>query len=183
MIWYTPGSGDSAEETAKRFSTLSRKNQIAPVVEAMKIEYDFIQSFSIEFLAGIPMIFASVTGQSVKLPLGLVSDGVNRLMAILVGIAYFAGGVVLIDQLEDGIYFDRFPSVWKTLRTFSEMYKTQLFVSTHSSECVKGAREALIGSEDNFRLLRAARTENGCTVESIRGDFFESALEQDFEVR
>lgn len=184
MIWFTPGSGDTAEETARRFSTLSRRNHIEPIIAAMKAEFEFIESFSIEFLAGIPMVFASIKGQSAKLPLGLVSDGVNRLLAILVGIAYYAGGVVLIDQLEDGIYYERFPSIWKTLHSFSGRYKTQLFISTHSSECVKGAREAINGNEENFRLLRATRMDNGgCTVESIRGDFFESALEQDFEVR
>jgi hypothetical protein len=116
VIWFTPGSGDPAEETARRYSALSKRNEISPIVTALQAEFDFIEALSIEFLAGVPQVFASVRGSPNKMPLGLVSDGVNRLLAILVGIAYYKDGVVLIDQLEDGIYYERFPSVWDAVK-------------------------------------------------------------------
>jgi len=183
MIWFTPGSGDSAEETARRYSALSRKNQVGPVVDAIRAEFNFVEDLSIEFLAGIPMIFAALKGQSRKVPIGLVSDGIARLLAIFVGIAYYEKGAVLIDQIEDGIYYERFPSIWKSLHKFADKYQTQIFVSTHSKECIDSLAGAVKENEDSFRLLRASRADRGCTIESIPGSFLSAALEQDFEVR
>jgi AAA15 family ATPase/GTPase len=182
MIWFTPGV-ESGEESAKRYSELSKRNEHTLVVETLCKEFEFIEGLSIEYFSGVPMIFAAVRGKKKKMPIGLVSDGVSRFLALLLGIAYFKGGVVLIDQLEDGFYFERLPSIWTSLRDVAQQCRTQLFISTHSGECLRAIRPALKDHEDRFRLLRAERGEAECTISSIEGDLLEMALEQEFEVR
>jgi hypothetical protein len=60
----------------------------------------------------------------------------------------------------------------------------QLFISTHSKECMDAMLPVVKGNEADFCLLRASRTEAvGCTVTSLPGSYLESALEQEFEVR
>lgn len=183
MIWFHAGGGDNADVTAKRFSELSKRNEAEPIIEAIKQEFSFVEDLSIEFLSGVPMLFASVRGMSQKVPAGLVSDGIQRLIGILLGIAYYKGGAVLIDQIEDGFYFDRFPSIWKSIHRFSKIYKTQLFVSTHSSECIKALGETLQANEADFNLLRAERADRDCLIKQFDGDTLLAAIRQKVEFR
>ena len=183
VIWFHPNVGDSADEVGKRYSTLSKKGELDPVINALKGEFDFLDDISLEFLSSAPMIFASIKGSKVKMPLGLISDGVNRLLAILLGIAYFKGGAILIDQLEDGFYFDRLPSIWKVLHQFAVDRNCQLFITTHSRECLESMIPTLAGNEDDFVLLRAERQGTNSTFTSIEGKFLEGALKQGFDPR
>jgi AAA15 family ATPase/GTPase len=183
MIWFHPAAADAAEVTARRYSELSKRFESQPIIDALKAEFDFIQDISIEFFSSIPMVFATVVGKSQKLPLGLVSDGVNRLFTILIGIAYYAGGVVLIDQLEDGLFFERFPSVWKLLHSMATKYRTQLFISSHSRECLSAVGLTLSNNQDDFCLLRSERQDSKCIVDRFNADTLLAALEEGVEFR
>jgi hypothetical protein len=182
VIWYT-SAGDTPEEAAKRFSDLSRDNLAFPAIEALKTEFDFIQDVSIEYFSGVPMLFASVKGIAKKMPLGLVSEGVNRLFSILTGIATYKDGVVLIDQFEDGFYHDRLSSVWKSVHRLASENNTQLFVTTHSEECLKSMLPAVQGNEKDFCLLRAARENGTVAIHRVEGLFLEAALTQGIDMR
>lgn len=183
MIWFHPNGADAPDVTAKRYSELSKRKRADPIVEAIRKEFEFIEDLSIEFHSGLPMIFASVKGKSQKVPLGLVSDGIQRLVSVLLGIAYYKNGVVLIDQLEDGFYFDHFSSIWKVIYSFSSIYNTQLFVSTHSDECLGALRDTLEANSGDFQLLRAERNDKACTISQFDGDSLLSAIQQKVPVR
>jgi AAA15 family ATPase/GTPase len=178
MIWFHPNGADPPDVTAKRYSELSKRKQAQPIVDAIRGEFDFIDDLSIEFHSGLPMLFASVKGKSQKVPIGLVSDGIQRLVTILLGIAYYKNGAVLIDQLEDGFYYDHFPSIWKVIYSFAVKYNTQLFVSTHSDECLNSVHDTLKANSGDFQLLRAERNDATCTMSQFDGDSFLSAIQQ-----
>jgi AAA15 family ATPase/GTPase len=183
LIWFTAGA-DAAEDLAKRFSALSKTRDVGPILSAIQGEFDFIDDLSIEYLSNVPMVFASVKGRRNKIPVGLLSDGINRLLAILTGIAYFKNGAVLIDQIEDGLYFSHLSSVWRVLLSFASAYNVQLFVTTHSKECIQALRPALEGNESNFQLLRAERKEDAtCHISQFSGSDLLAALEERIDVR
>jgi len=178
MIWFNPNGADAPDVTARRYSELSKRKLAQPIVEAIRGEFDFIEDLSIEFHSGLPMLFATVKGKPQKVPIGLVSDGIQRLIAILLGIAYYKNGAVLIDQLEDGFYFDHFPSIWKVIYSFSVRYNTQLFVSTHSDECLSAVQDTLKANSGDFQLLRAERNDKTCSIRQFDGDTLLSAIQQ-----
>ncbi len=183
MIWYSSGTADAAEETAKRFSALDKSGDIAPILLALQGEFDFIENLSIQYLSGIPMVFAAVRGKKRKIPVGLLSDGINRLLSLLVGIAYFGNGAVLIDQIEDGFYFTHFESIWKILRSFASNYNVQLFITTHSKECIEAIKPTLEEHAEDFRLLRAERNDSQCTIAQFDGGDFLAAIKERVEIR
>jgi hypothetical protein len=182
-VWFTPGVAEIPEENAKRFSELDKAHGIAPVIAALSKEFSYIEGLSLDYHAGIPMVFAQVKGKIRKMPVPLLSDGVNRLMGICLGLAIFEGGVVLIDQIEDGFHHKLLPSIWSSVYSLAKKFNVQLFVSSHSGECIRAMMEVLKGHEADFALLRATRKESGCTMTVLDGQYLESALEQDFEVR
>ena len=183
--WFTPGAGETPEENAKRFSELDKVGSADVIVKALHKEFSDIKGLSIDYHAGIPMVFAELEERNRKLPVPLISDGVNRLLGICLGIAYYANGTVLIDQLEDGFHHKLLPSIWNSIYSLAQEFNVQMFISTHSGECIRAMQTVLKAHEDDFRLLRAFRKEpdSGCGIDSLTGKYLESAVEQDFEVR
>ena len=182
-MMFGPHITDSAEEVGKRFSELSKEGKSEIVLDALKVEYPFLDSLSIEYSSATPVVFASFKGNRKKLPIALISDGINKLLSILLGIACFPRGTILIDQIEDGFYFDRMSSIWNTIYRFAKDNDSQIFATTHSMEFLKATRESMHGKEDDFSLLHAQRDNGSCNIRTIKGKFLEASLEQGIEVR
>jgi AAA15 family ATPase/GTPase len=183
VIMFSPHSPDAPEANARRFSELSKVGKVEPVIEALRIEFPFLDSLSIEYSGAIPTVFASFKHQQLKMPVALISDGINKLLSILLGIASFPRGLILIDQLEDGFYFDRMPSIWKILYRFATINDAQIFATTHNRELLSSMIETIRGHEDDFTLLHAQRENGSCSIRSTEGRFFGASLEQNFEIR
>ena len=182
-IWFTPGAGETPDMNARRFSDLDKKGELRPVFDAISKEFSYIEGLSIDYHAGLPVVFAQMKGRKRKMPVPLISDGVNKLMGICLGIAYYAGGTVLIDQLEDGFHHKLLPSIWNSIYKLAVDYDVQMFVSTHSAECIDALTAVVKDHEKDFSLLRAMRWDAGCDITVLDGKYLESALEQRFEVR
>jgi hypothetical protein len=168
---------------ASRFSNLSKEGETAPVLDALRIEFPFLKELSLELDAGNPSVFASIEGSKRKLPAALVSDGFNKLLGILLSIASASKGTLLIDQIEDGFYFKKLPSIWKTIHKFAKANGTQIFATTHSQECLDALLPTLEANEDDFALIRASRSEDSIVFRVANGRQFGSVLSQGFEVR
>lgn len=182
-VMFGPHIGDSAEEVGKRFSELSKDGRIDSVVDALKFEHPFIESLSIEYSVSSPVVFASFKGNRRKLPIALVSDGVNKLLSILLSIANFPKSSILLDEIENGFYYDRMASICKTIYRSAKENECQIFATTHSSEFLKALQESIQGNEADFALLHAQRENGSCSMRTIKGKFLEASLEQGIEIR
>ncbi len=180
---FAPSSPDVPDEHAKRFSALSVSGGIESIVKAMKTEFPVLESLSIEYFSSTPAVFASVKGGLRKLPVGLLSDGINKLMGILLGIAATRDGIVLIDQLEDGFYFDRLGSIWRLIHRSAVENNVQIFVTTHSKECLEALPDAIEGYEGDFSLIRAEGKSGQFDFHQVDGRSIKSALRQGFDPR
>src|SRR5207248_1636277 len=70
-------------EAAGQFSELSKRKEDRQVRAALKAVFPSIENISIEINAGVPTLFCEVPWMSVKVPVALVSGGINKLLAIL----------------------------------------------------------------------------------------------------
>lgn len=182
-VYFQSNLAFSAQEVAARYSRLSQRNQEWRVIEALREEFPFVRGLSVEVSAGVPMVQASVDGVARKIPLGLVSGGVSKLLSLLVAIADSQDGIVLVDEIENGFYFDRLPAVWGLLLRFCEQNNTQLFCSTHSYESIASMREALNSEPKAFSLLRVEVKEDRHVIKRFGGENFAAAVEQHVEIR
>ena len=108
---------------AQWFSQLSLENREREVVEALKKEFDpLISDIQILSLSQfVPAsVYATVPFVQTKMPLSLLSAGVTKFFSILAAIIYRKRGVVLIDEIENGLYYERLPALWKTILNLSE---------------------------------------------------------------
>jgi hypothetical protein len=170
-------------ETANHFSNLSKENKIEAVITALRELFPSIEGLSLEMEANRPMIHVGLKGRNEKVPVGLVSNGISKLVAFLVAIADQPGGVIIVDEIENGFYFSTMPEIWRVLRKFCKDHDVQLFPSTHSAECLSALQPAIKEFPDDFSLLRTTREASRSVVKHFQGDEFLAGLEENFEIR
>jgi hypothetical protein len=182
--FFSSGYVGNPGENANWYSRLSVEKRGEQILAAVQKHFPFVRSLSTETpIPGISALYADIPTISRKLPLTFVSWGVNRVLTFILAICTFKAGVVLIDEVENGIYHDQLGLLWETMFGLAEQYDTQLFISTHSKECLKAALPTVKKHESSFNLLRTERLNGTCEVTPIEGKLFESALEQGFDVR
>jgi len=169
---------------AQVFSQVSQRQREEAIIDAVRDEFDqSLESLVVLAPSGIAGLYAGLRYLREKLPVGYLSAGISRFIAMLSAVLIFGKGVVLIDEIEDGISYRIFPALWKYLLKFAMENDTQIFASTHSLECVRALLPAMEGHEHEFALLRAERANGASSITLVPGKFLESAIDQGVEVR
>jgi len=171
-------------ETAAWLSRLSIEKRSWEIIQAIQRHFPFISEITSETpLPGMGTIYADVRSLPRKLPLSLVSGGLSRLFTMILSIIQFEGGIVLVDEIENGIFHKQYPLVWETVIDLAKHHDTQLFISTHSLECLRGLLPSMKDQEEEFLLLRLEKENGSSKITPIEGKFIEAAIEQGFDVR
>jgi hypothetical protein len=172
-------------ELADRFSMLDRRSRARPVVEALQSQFHGVEGLSVQLDETMEaLVYASVSYLPEKIPLALMSSGINRLLYALITIHNFPKGAVFIDELENGLFYERMGAVWSTIVDSASEADTQLFVTTHSGEALASLRPLVAERPALFRLLRVRKdSEGNSTIRVISGEDFGAALQERVEVR
>ena len=173
----------SSAETAARFSSLSKKRLEKPVVQLFTEQFPFITGLSVEILAGSAMVFADVDGLPERVPLNILSAGINKLASILFAIPAQARSILIVDEIESGFYYKILPSLWRSLLSAAEDNDVQVFTSTHSMECLMAAGEVAAEHPEKFSVIQASRANGECYLRQMEGLRFINALSNDIEIR
>jgi len=173
----------SAAESASRFSELSQQNRLDGLVRAFTKEYRFISDLSIEVEGGSPIIFATLRDGGLKLPLANVSSGINRVVSILAAIAVSPSTVVIVDEIENGIYYKHLPSICRMMYSFAKQAGAQLLLSTHSEEWLEALVIESDIPENDVCLLRVERHNGHAMIQHFPGDELRAGLEYGSKIR
>lgn len=173
----------SSVESADRFSSLSRTGKAREFVDILTKEYKWLEDLSIEVIAGAPAIFATVRGQKDKRALANISGGINRIVAIMLGIASRPKSVVLVDEIENGLYFKHHTALWRGLLTLARNYDSQLFLTTHSQEWLNSLVKAAKNDVDDIALWKVESSRKGVVVRQFSGETLKAGIEYGQEAR
>lgn len=130
-------------EPANHYSVLRKRRDINTFLDVFMSVFDEIEDISVETIAGSPAILADVPWAKQLLPLAVLSGGTNRAAAILLALAFRKEGVVLVDEIESGIYHARQQKFARALIEMSRSYNSQLIMTTHSEEWLGNFLEIL----------------------------------------
>lgn len=182
-ILLSPVSREGPEHNGQRFSSLSKKGEHRAVVSVLRKQFPFIEDLGVEYHGGAAMVHAKLRSMAEKVPLPLVSDGINKMLSILLAVHHFSRGVVLIDEMENGLYFDLMGRVSAAILDAARESNTQLFVTTHSLEYLRALLPVVREHPDDFRLLRTTKDNGASAVDCFDGQHFAAALEEGLEIR
>ena len=173
----------SGLEVANRFSLLSRTFLDEQFIQEFNHLYANITDLSVEVTAGSPMLFAKVEELPEKIPLSLASGGMSKLAAILLAMPSQSGGVILVDEIENGFYYKRLPMVWRAIVEFARQYECQIFASTHSIECLDAVAALAGENPDEFCVMRTVQKNGEGKIRWFGGDKFSDAVAENIEIR
>ena len=173
----------SPEEDAERFGQLDMTEGVDNLLEALKIVEPRLKRLTTIFSAGVPMIYGDI-GLGRMFPLALMGDGLGRLTSLLLAIANAPGGVVLVDEIENGLHHSILSKVWQAIGDAARRFDTQVFATTHSFECIRAAHQAFEESDGyDFRLHRLERVGDVIRAVTYDQESLGAAMKADLEVR
>ncbi|MFS0773832.1 AAA family ATPase [Sphingomonas sp. 1P08PE] len=170
-------------QVANWFSSLSIDDQEHDIVQTVCAAFPNIAGITVQSMQGVPQLYASLRSQNRKLPLTSVSSGINKFVSILIAMKVHAGGAILIDEIENGIYFEMLPLLWETISLFTETTHTQVFATTHSLECLHSAASVLGTQPDRYSLIQVAQETGRTELYLSTGRDATNAIRGQIEVR
>ena len=105
---------------------------------------------------------------------------------MLLAISTTENGIILIDEIENGLHYSIQTKVWKAIAEAAHEFNVQIFATTHSYEMIHAAHEAFQGREPfDFRLYRLGRNKdnNDIRVVSYNKEILNATIENNFEMR
>nr|WP_290668326.1 ATP-binding protein [Ardenticatena sp.] len=183
VAFLTTFSASSSKSLAELFGELEIKKQAERVVQALKQIEPRLQDLTTVVHGREAMLYCDI-GLNDLIPLSLMGDGMVRLARLVLAIGTMRGGVVLVDEIENGFYYAVLPMVWRVLRETTRVFDVQLFATTHSLECIQAAYQAFAEEmRDDFRLHRLERTPDGIEPVTFDIEHLQVALERGWEIR
>ena len=168
------------QEDAARLGQLRTRKQGKLVVEALQNIERNLQSIEDNTASGSPMIWGDV-GLPELIPLPALGEGMTRIARLVLAIATSPGGVVLVDEIENGLHHSVLPKVWESVGLAARRFDTQVFATTHSLECVEAAHSSLM--EFGLLLYRLDADENSVRCTTYDQSERAAAIKHGLEVR
>jgi hypothetical protein len=172
------------EEEANLFGKLEIEKKQDILVQFLRIIEPNLKDIKVIYAFGKPILYGDLGGVRL-LPLHIVGEGMVRLANLVLHIANAPKGVLLVDEIENGLHHSIHQKLWKTLAEVARNQDTQVFATTHSLECIKAAHRAF--SEDgryDLRVHRLQRSkEGGIQAVTYGQEALDAAFEIDLEVR
>jgi len=107
----------------------NKKPELLELVQKFDARITSLETNGFEFLIGYD------DGKPMK-PLRYLGDGINNIVCIASVIMLAENSICLIDEIEVGVYYKKFPELIKCIDELCNKYNVQLFITTHSSDVI-----------------------------------------------
>ncbi len=124
-----------------------------------------------------------LASQEERVPLKSLGDGANRFFGLVLVLATVKGGMLLIDEVENGIHHQVQQNYWSLIFDFAREHGVQVIATTHSWDAVKGFASAAEGRGEDAALIRIQRGDHRIEAVEYTPDEIQIVAEQGIEVR
>ena len=156
-LMVSPRSRDDVED-AEVLSRLRIQKADGVVLKTLQLIEPRLQSLEVSAADGVPTIWGDV-GKRELMPLYVMGEGTVRVARIVLAMSEVQGGILLVDEMENGIHHSVMAKVWTAIGRAAEQFDTQIFATTHSYEFFENAVKAL--GSDGFKFFRPRMTREG----------------------
>ncbi len=174
----------NALEMAERFTKVDDAGWKDVLVESLQTIEPKLKNLSLGYVEGRLLLRGQVDPVDHPIPLLLLGGGVVRLAEVLLALMQARDGLALIDEIENGFYYEKLEPAWRAINFASRRANAQIFATTHSYECLQAATRAFEGEfASDFRLHRLERKDGDIRVVTYDHETARAAVDMNFEVR
>ena len=140
----------SLSQEAQRYSRLQIERRQGEVLELLRIIDPRLQDIVVGATRRGSALYGDL-GTNHLMPLSLMGDGMARTLSIALSMVNSQDGVVLIDEVENGLHYSVLVRLWDLIARTARKLNVQVFAATHSDECIRAVNEAVQNLEiDKF---------------------------------
>ncbi len=192
-IEFVATAGLSIDELVVRFEAVVANPEEKLVYEALGcIEPDIERLVTVSseirrggYPGGRGAFYAKLRNVANRIPLGVMGDGMWRMLALVLALVRARNGILLIDEIDTGLHHTVLERMWKLVNEAGapDKLNVQVFATTHSGDCVKALSSIC---EDNptahhVSIQRVERDASNSVV--IKEDGVIAVAERAIEVR
>ena len=124
-------------------------------------------------------------GLAKRIPVNMMGDGARKIVSLLTAVYDCKDGALLIDEISNGFHYSVMCSLWEVLINAAIKNNTQLFITTHDVDSIKGLRDAALDKYKDivatFKLLKTNDDELKAYHYSLES--LDYSINQEIEVR
>ena len=159
--------------TDKEFDVINALKIIEPNIEKIGFKGDITRSVEIK-----------LKGDNQLYNLNDMGDGMNRILSIIISMIFAENGTLLIDEFENGLHYTAQYQLWEMIFTLALKLNVQVFVSTHSSDCIKSFENVLNnGFSNDGKVLRLEKKKGSIMIQEFDSKEMEIVAQNDVEIR
>ncbi len=172
----------SSARDARQFSSLLRIKQEGQVLEGMQILEPSVRRIEVLSEPGGPSVYVDV-GLKSLIPLAACGEGFVRLFTMIVELTASRGGLLLIDEIDNGLHYSVLNKLWALLDHLTKLHGVQLVATTHNEELIQSALEAFASKPDDLGLFRIDKRDGKHSIANYDAIAQEAIRLEHFEVR
>ena len=157
-VFVSPYSGESTGVLGPLWDKIALSDREKDVVEGLRIIDPQISAVSMVGSTRRKLTAIVRAGNIVRpIPLRSFGDGLNRLFGIILSLVNARGGLLLVDEFENGLHHTVQLDVWRTIFRLAQTLDIQVFATSHSWDAVEAFQEAADEASEEGALIRLAR--------------------------
>ena len=175
---------ETPDEYLRRYSEMVRAGAKPELTKAINLILPRVEG--VEILADdTGESYLSTTTDGKQLPIHDLGGGAVRLFRLLLGFFAARQGVLLMDEMENGIHYSAFAKVWGHIRQWMDAWNVQVVATTHSAECIDAAVAAFACAPEDLSIHTLFRNDSTGAVEAatFTGEALEGARDLNLEIR
>ena len=163
-------------------SSMVKKKQIKSIIDILKeIEPNLIDIQ----IANNNSIYFDI-GKEELLPINIMGDGIRRVLAVLSAMYDMQGGILILDEAENGLHYSSVTVFWKAILMLANQLDIQVITTTHSYEALEAlasVQQELNEGKDEIALYRIEKKDYKTKIIHYTNEDFTISLNENYEVR
>ena len=183
-IFVSPYGGGGTGVLGPLWDKIALSDREKDVVEGLRIIDPQISAVSI--VGGTrrkPTAIVRADNIARPIPLRSFGDGLNRLFGIILSLVNARGGLLLVDEFENGLHHTVQLDVWRTIFRLAQTLDIQVFATSHSWDAVEAFQKAAAEAPEEGVLIRLARMGEDIIPTVLSEDELAIATRDQIEVR
>lgn len=184
--WDKVALRDYSKEVIKALQIIEPKIEAISFIDSETFEPSYRSSIR-QDIRRIPLV--KLRGLDIPVPLKSMGDGIIRLFQLALRLFEAKGGLLFIDEFENGLHYSVQEEAWKVIFHLSKELDIQIFCTTHSWDCIESFSKVATQERDTdgllFRLGSSSAQDGKCktTVTIFDEDDLEILTQSQVEVR
>lgn len=182
-LFCAPNFPNKTNALAQMWDNIALTDIESEIVNAMKSIDPTISAISMIGKTGSRKIIVRTTRQPRPVPLRSFGDGMNRLFGIILSLVNAKGGLLLIDEFENGLHYSIQADAWKIIFELATRLDIQVIATSHSWDAIEAFQEVANEKSEDGVLIRLTRRDEDIIPTVFTKDELAIATREHIEVR